>query len=369
MQTRAAVLYQTGADIAVEHVRLQPPGKGEVLIRMQAAGVCRSDWQVCTGATPHVLPAALGHEGAGMVEATGPNCESLEVGDRVILNWAPACDTCWYCNRGRPNLCTGTKDYVWKGVMPDGTPRMFGPHGPIYQYCGLGCFADCVVVPESACVRLHPDVPMKIGALIGCCVTTGVGAVVRTADVKAGSSVAVYGAGGVGLSIIQGAKLVGADNIIAVDIVSDRAGIARQLGADRFLTPSDQLPLNIKSLTEGRGADYVFDATGIPEVQEQCLEAARPGGLVVLAGLAPVGSRTNLPGAVLTRQEKTVTGSYYGSANPQRDFDYYARCYLAGDLDLDALITRTYLLDEINNAYSDLLAGRLARGIIILNEA
>ena len=367
MRIRAAVLHRTAEDIRVERLMLKPPQAGEVLVRMEAAGVCGSDWQVCTGATPHVLPAALGHEGAGTVEKVGPGCTMFAPGDRVILNWAPACEVCWYCGQGRPNLCSGTKDYVWKGLMPDGTPRMYGPNGPVYQYCGLGCFADYVVVPESACVQLHPEVPMMIGALLGCCVTTGVGAAVRTARVKAGSSVAVVGAGGVGLSIILGAGFAGADPIIAVDTVTDRAGLARRLGARHFVAASDQMPNAIRSLTEGRGADYVFDATGLPAVQEQCLEAARPGGKVILVGLAPVGSRTNLPGSVITREEKTVTGSYYGSANPREDFDYYARCYLAGKLNLDALITRTYSLEAIRDAYRDLLAGELARGIIVFD--
>ena len=367
MQIRAAVLHATGENIRVEQLTLKPPQAGEVLVRMEAAGVCRSDWQVCTGATPHVLPVALGHEGAGTVEKAGAGCKIFAPEDRVILNWAPACEVCWYCGQGRPNLCSGTKDYVWKGLMPDGTPRMYSPSGPVYQYCGLGCFADYVVVPESACVKLHPEVPMMIGALLGCCVTTGVGAAVRTARVKAGSSVAVLGAGGVGLSIILGARLAGADNIMAVDTVTDRASLARRLGARHFVTASKQTPTAIRSLTEGRGADYVFDATGLPTVQEQCLEAVRPGGQVVLAGLAPVGSRTNLPGAVITREEKTVTGSYYGSANPRTDFDYYALCYLAGKLDLEALITRTYHLESIRYAYSDLLAGELARGMIVFD--
>lgn len=368
MQSRAAVLYETGADIHVEQLTLEPPQTGELLIRMGAAGVCRSDWQVCTGATPHVLPVALGHEGAGSVVAVGAGCHSFKPGDRVILNWAPACNACWYCDQGRYNLCTGTKEYVWKGLLPDDTPRLYGARGPVYQYCGLGCFAEYVVVPESACVKLHPDVPWMIGALLGCCVTTGVGAVMKTARVKAGSSVAVCGAGGVGLSIILGARLAGANNIIATDIIPDRADLARRLGAQHFVTASNRAPAAIRSLTEGRGADYVFDATGIPGVQEQCLEAARPGGLIVLAGLAPVGSRTKLPGAVITREEKTITGSYYGSANPHEDFDCYARCYLGGKLDLDALITRTYRLEAINAAYSDLMGGQLARGIIIFEE-
>ena len=366
METCVAVLYAVNEALKVERVQVQPPRKGELLVRMHAAGVCMSDWQVRTGATPHVLPAALGHEGAGTVEAVGPGCKSFATGDRVILNWAPACNNCWYCDQKQSNLCTGTKEYVWNGVMPDGTPRFIGPRGPVYQYCGLGCFAEHIVVPESACVRLPGDVPMAVGALIGCCVTTGVGAAINTAKIEPKSSVAVFGAGGVGLSIILGARFSGATDIIAVDKVPTRRDLSSHLGAHHFLRASDTVQHQIRELTGGRGADYVFDATGIPKVQEQCLEAARPGGMVILAGLAPVGSRTNLPGAVITREEKTIKGSYYGSANPARDFHYFAHRYLSGDLDLDALITRTYCLEDINLAYRDLLAGRLARGLIVL---
>ena len=367
MKTRAAVLHEIGAEIRVEPLTLDPPEAGEVLIRMGAAGVCRSDWHVCTGATPHVLPAALGHEGAGTIEEVGPECKRFKPGDRVILNWAPSCDACWYCNHGLDHLCTGTKDYVWKGLLPDGTSRLHGPKGPVYQYCGLGCFADYVVVPETACVSLLPGVPLEIGALLGCCVTTGVGAATKTVCVGAKDSVAVFGVGGVGLSIVLGAKMARAENIIAVDVVPDRAAMALQLGAHHFLEASDETINVIRNFTAGRGADYVFDATGIPSVQAQCLEAVRPRGQVVLAGLAPVGSQTNLPGAMITREEKTVTGSYYGSASPEADYCKYARCYLDGQLDLEPLITSTYALSAINEAYSDLLAGKLARGVIVFD--
>jgi S-(hydroxymethyl)glutathione dehydrogenase/alcohol dehydrogenase len=197
-------------------------------------------------------------------------------------------------------------------------------------------------------------------------VTTGVGAVLNTARVKPGSSVAVYGAGGVGLSIIMGAKLAGASRIIAVDRVSAKLDIARAFGATEALLGGPDLVAEIRALTSGRGADYVFEAIGIPAVQEQCLDAVRPGGLVVLAGISAMGSGTNLPGAIITRQEKTVTGTYYGSANPARDFPLYAELYQRGQLDLDRLVSRTYALEQINEAYADMLAGAIARGVIVL---
>ena len=213
---------------------------------------------------------------------------------------------------------------------------------------------------------LRGGVPMAVGALIGCSVTTGVGAVLNTANVPAGDSVAVFGAGGVGLCVVMGARLAGASPIMALDIAPHRAATALSIGATHFLQADSDAVAAIQRLTEGRGADYVFDATGSVDVQEQCLHAKRPGGTLVLAGLAPVGSRTNSPGAIITRQEKTIMGSYYGSAQPQRDFGRYADWYRQGRLELDSLITQTYALHQISEAYADLASGRLARGIVVL---
>ena len=308
---------------------------------------------------------ALGHEGAGVVEAVGPGVTRIGPGDRVILNWAPNCDTCFYCLNGRPSLCATYTEPIWAGTMMDGTPRLSKDGQPVYHYCALACFSEYTVVPQESCVRLREAVPLPVGALIGCAVTTGVGAVLNTAKVPPGSSVAVFGVGGVGLSVVMGAQLAGAGPLFAIDTVAARADIAKDLGATHFLTAGSETLAAIRRLTEGRGADYVFDATGLPAVQEECLEAVRPGGTVVLAGLAPMGSSTNLPGAVITRQEKTVTGTYYGSAHPARDFPRYADLYLQGQLGLDRLITKTYTLDQINDAYADLLAGKLARGVVV----
>ena len=204
-----------------------------------------------------------------------------------------------------------------------------------------------------------------VAALIGCAVTTGVGAVLNTAEVEPGSSVAVFGAGGVGLSIIMGAKLAGAAQIIAVDTNEAKCDLAHSFGATEVLINSPEVIQDIRKLTDGRGADYVFEAIGIPAVQELCLDAARPGGTVVLVGISPMGSGTNLPGAIITRQEKTVTGSYYGTANTARDFPLYAGLYLKGKLDLGRLITKSYSLEQINEAYADMLKGEMARGVII----
>ncbi|MFQ5570665.1 MAG: Zn-dependent alcohol dehydrogenase [Rhodothermales bacterium] len=365
LKTRAAVLYEINQPFEIEMLDLEPPHAREVLVKMAAAGVCRSDWHLVTGATQHPLPVVPGHEGAGVVEAVGENVTRVKPGDAVILNWAPNCGSCFYCLNDRPSLCATYIEPIWGGTMMDGTPRLSSGGVSVYHFCALACFSEYTVVPEESCVPLHKDIPMAVGALIGCAVTTGVGAVLHTAQVRAGSSVAVFGAGGVGLSTILGAHLAGAYPVIAVDRVAEKEDTALELGATHFLVAGPDTLDAVRGLTEGRGADYVFDTTGVPAVQEQCLEAVRPGGLVVLAGLAPMDSATNLPGAIITRQEKTVTGSYYGSGHPARDFPRYADLYTRGLLPLDGLISKTYTLDQINDAYADLLAGKLARGVIV----
>lgn len=365
MRIKAAVFREPGVPFSVETLDLAEPRAGEALVRVAAAGVCHSDWHLMTGATQHATPVVPGHEGAGVVVAVGPGVTRVGVGDHVALNWAPSCGACFYCLHDRPSLCETYVGPIWAGAMMDGTTRLSQEGRPVYHFSALACFADHAVVPESCCVPLPHDVPLTVAALIGCAVTTGVGAVLNTAQVRPGSHVAVYGAGGVGLSIIMGARLAGAARIIAVDAREAKGDIALAFGASDFLMAGPGTVEAIRRLTEGRGADYVFEAIGLPTVQEECLMAARPGGVVVLAGVAPMGSATNLPGAIITRQEKTVTGTYYGSANPARDFPLYADLYRRGLLDLDRLVSRTYPLEQINEAYADMLGGRVARGLIV----
>jgi Zn-dependent alcohol dehydrogenase len=364
MKTRAAVLHEPRTPFVIETVELEPPRAGEVLIRMEAAGVCHSDWHLATGDTEHPMPVVAGHEGAGVVERTGEGVERLEPGDRVCLNWAPHCGSCFYCLNGRPGLCGDYTGPIWAGTLMDGTPRLSLGGKPLYHYSGLACFAERAVVPQESCVTLPAEVPFPVAALIGCAVTTGMGSVLNTARVEAGSSVVVLGAGGVGLSTVIGARLAGAGRILAVDRYETKEVMARKAGATGFLVNGPGLDGEIRNRTDGRGADYVFETTGIPEVQEQSLYLARPGGVIVLSGLAPMRSTTRLPGALITRQEKTVMGSYYGTSHTARDFPLYADLHVKGRIDLQALITRTYALEEINEAYRDMLDGRLARGVI-----
>ncbi|MCS6825402.1 MAG: Zn-dependent alcohol dehydrogenase [Caldilinea sp.] len=368
MQTKTAVLHAVGQPIAIETLDLAEPRSGEVLVRMCAAGVCHSDWHLVSGATQHPLPTALGHEGAGKVIAVGSDVTRLRVGDYVSLNWAPACGGCFYCLHDSPALCERYLEPIWAGVLLDGEPRYSLRGRPVYHYCGLGCFSEYVVASELSCIPIDPRVPATVAALIGCAVMTGVGAVLNTARVQPGSFVAIFGAGGVGMSMVLGAKLAGAARIIVVDREPAKAAMALRLGATHFVHADGETVLEIRRLTEGRGADYVFEAVGSPAVQELCLRAARPGGVIVLAGLAPMGSSTNLPGAVLTREEKTVKGSYYGGSNPRRDFPFLASLYLDGLLDLDSLITDVFRLEQINDAYAQMLTGQVIRSVIIFDE-
>ncbi len=365
MKIKAALLNEPNTPFEIATLDLEPPKAGEVLVKIKAVGVCHSDWHLATGDTQHPMPAVVGHEGAGIVESVGEGVTDVQPGDPVSLNWAPYCGDCFYCKLDRPNLCDTYVESIWAGTMMDGTPRLSKDGKPIYHYCALACFAEYVVVSEKSCIKLDERVPFPVAALIGCAVTTGVGSVLNTAQVKAGSSVAVFGVGGVGLSTIMGAKLAETNRIIAIDRVESKIEMAKQFGATDGIVSDSTMIEQIQSLTDGRGVDYAFDTTGVTQVQEQCLDTVRPGGVVVFSGLSPMGSNTNLPGAVLTRQEKTVMGSYYGTSNTARDFPLYANWYLEGKLPLGQLISKTYSLNQINEAYEDMLSGKLARGVVV----
>ena len=336
---------------------MQDPKAGEVLVRLAACGVCHSDYHLVTGDTKHPMPVVAGHEGAGVAR--------VKVGGHVVLSWAPDCGECHYCRRGKPNLCQTFTGPIWNGVMLDGTPRLSWKGQPVYHYCGTASFAQYTVVPQQSCVPVRSDAPLEIVSLIGCAVATGVGSVIYTAGVKPGESVVVYGCGGIGLNILQGAILSGAYPIIAVDTNAAKMQIARDFGATHTLLANNQTASAIRELTGGRGADHVLEAVGAPAVQEAALEAVAPGGTLTLVGLAPMGTGTNLPGAVIVRQEKTIKGSYYGTVNPQRDFPLFLDLYMAGRLHLDKLVTQQYRLEQINEAYEAMLGGEIARGVIV----
>jgi S-(hydroxymethyl)glutathione dehydrogenase/alcohol dehydrogenase len=317
-----------------------------------------------SGTTAHPMPCVCGHEGAGVVEAVGPNVSRAQVGDHVVLSWAPDCGHCYYCQHGKPNLCETFVGPIWAGTMLDGSPRLSWAGKPVYHYCGLASFAEYAVVPQESCIPIRKDVSLEVASLVGCAVATGVGAAMYTAAVRPGESVVIYGAGGIGLNTIQGALLCGASTIIAVDTNDTKMRIAREFGATHAIKSDDQTIEAIRDLTGGRGADHVFEAVGLPSVQEASFEAVRPGGTLTLVGLSPMGSGTNLPGAIITRQEKTIKGSYYGTVNARRDFPLFIDLYANGQLKLDQMISKRYPLEEINTAYDAMLCGEVARGVI-----
>lgn len=366
MNIQAAVLSAPQTPFVIEQLILEEPRAGEVLVKLAACGVCHSDYHLVTGATHHPMPVVAGHEGAGVVEAVGANVRHIRPGDHVVLSWTPDCGECFYCQHGKPNLCETFTGPIWAGTMLDGTPRLRRSSGElVYHYCGTASFAEYTVVPQESCVVIRKDVELPVAALVGCAVATGVGAALYTAGVRPGESVAVFGCGGIGLSIVQGAALCGASTIIAVDSNPVKMHMAREFDATHTVIAGDHAIGTIRELTGGRGADHVFEAVGVPAVQETALEAVRPGGTLTLVGLSPMGTGTNLPGAVIVRQEKTIKGSYYGSVFPQRDFPLMLDLYVAGKLKLDKLVTQQFRLDQINDAYAAMLRGDLARGVIV----
>ena len=367
MKARAAVMRRANAPLVVETLDLAPPRVGEVLVRMAAAGVCRSDHHVISGQADHELPVVLGHEGAGEVIGLGEGVDDFAIGDHVVLSWLPHCGDCFFCGRNRAHLCRAYEGPIRDGALMDGTFRLSNAAGPVRQLSMLGCWIDHAVVPRESCVRVSKAVPFEIAALLGCAVTTGVGAVLNRAKVAAGETVAIIGAGGVGLSIIMGAKLAGAARIIAIDVAPETEAKARDLGATDFISAREDIAARIAEIT-GHGADHVFEAVGKRSLQRAGLDYCCPGGQVTFVGLDSNDATIDLPSAGITRSEITVTGSIFGSALTTRDFTAYARYFLDGELPIDRLIGRRYGLDRINEAVRDMLAGEPGRGVILFGE-
>jgi NDMA-dependent alcohol dehydrogenase len=362
---RAAVLHETDRPFEIEDVDLSDPGPGEVSVRLAASGICHSDWNVVTGATSNPLPAVLGHEGAGVVEAIGQGVTDVAVGDHVVLSWLPSCGRCFYCVRGRGVLCDLAMEDMFAGTLPGGRLALSQNGTPLYHYSFLSTFAERCVVPEACCVRIREDAPLQVAALVGCAVMTGFGAATLRARVEVGSVAVVFGAGGVGLSAILGCGLAGARAIVAVDPVPFKRETALALGATHAVDPraADATAL-ARELTDGRGADYAFDTAGVPGVVAQAYDAVRRGGLVVAVGLPAEGVTADLPAEALPREEKVVTGSFYGSCRPHEDMPLVIDLYMEGRLDLDALVTQTFDLDEVNEGFAAMNAGEVARGVI-----
>ena len=361
---RAAVLFEQGKPQRVEDVALEAPRLGEVLVRMAASGVCHSCLHAADGSWKGVpLPIVLGDEGAGVVEALGPDVTELAVGDHVILSWAPTCGRCHYCVIGRPNLCE--RRQPGRGVLPDGTTRMSLGGSPVYHYGHVATYASRTVVHESCAIRIDPTMPLDRAALIGCSVMTGVGAVLNTAAVPAGASMAVFGAGGVGLNVVQGGAMVAAHPIIAVDLVASKLDHAGAVGATHGVDASKEDPVAaIRGLT-GRGADFTFVAVGATRPIIQALEALAPGGTCVLIGVPETGATVPLDVRPMVTAERVVRGSSYGSARTREDLPRLVALYQAGKLRIDEMITHRYALEDANEAFRALAAGELGRGVIV----
>jgi S-(hydroxymethyl)glutathione dehydrogenase/alcohol dehydrogenase len=348
---------------SVEDVTLDPPQAGELRIRMAATGVCHSDVSVINGTLPLPKPIVLGHEGAGVVAELGEGVSGFEVGDHVVLSFNPACGTCAPCRRQEPQFCSaGQPD----GKMLDGTSRvkLRGQDLGVMQF--LGCMAEEAVVPAISAVKIDPSIPLDKAALVGCGVMTGVGAVINTAGVTPGSSVAVFGCGGVGLSVVQGARLAGASPIIAVDLADNKLEMARRFGATHTVNGGrDNGVLKCRELTGGEGADFSFEAVGVPQLMLETNEAARRGGTVVIVGVGRLTESVPFNALMLSMSGKTVKGCYYGDTNFRHDFPRLLDLYRAGKLDLDDMVTTTYRIDEASQAIEDMLGNKNARGVIV----
>jgi S-(hydroxymethyl)glutathione dehydrogenase/alcohol dehydrogenase len=363
---RAAVCYQLDQPLRVEEVDLDAPKRDEVLVRMAASGVCHSDLSVITGIMPATLPCVLGHEGAGTVERLGDGVQRLKPGDRVMLSWVTPCGVCFYCGMKKPHLCDVGARINATHRQPDGSSRMHRHGADLQTFCGLGALAEWIVAPANACVKLPDDAPLDKAALIGCSVMTGVGAVFNTADVRPGSRVAVFGAGGVGLNVIQGASIAQAERIIAVDVHRAKLELAVAFGATDGIDASAQDPVAaIRDLTDGRGADYAFEAIGRKESIEQAYAATRKGGTCVVIGIGSRKESVSLNVFLIPVMEKRLMGCWYGGADVHSEAPRLLSLYRAGKLKLDQLLTRTYPLEDVNQAFADLTAGRNARGLVV----
>lgn len=360
ISTKAAVIHAPGMPYKIETLKLPELDKGEVLVKMAYAGICHSDENVHSGARTHAMPCVTGHEGAGTIEDIGSGVSNLKKGDHVILNWQPYCSECFHCRNGQTYLCLAYPERVTKDEA-----RFFTDDGRlVFSYSHLGCFSERIVARQECCVPVDKKFPLDIAALIGCAVTTGVGAVVNTAKVKPGETVAIFGMGGVGLCASAGAKYAKAKMIIAVDRLAGKKDLSLAFGATHFVEAKDNVVSEIRKITEGLGVDYAFDAVGNPKVSEQCFAAARNGGTAVIAGLPHYDDRVSIRTWELVGCEKKVSGSLYGSADAAKFFPFLAGLHSSGKIDLTRLISKKYKLDEINEGFAALCRGENARGVI-----
>lgn len=365
-RVKAAVLRGPGQSVEITEVELSAPRAGEVEVAITAAGVCGSDLHVVVGDWEVPTPVVLGHEGAGIVTAVGEGVTDLAEGDHVVLSWVPQCGECRQCKAGRPWQCELVATVVAPGgVLHDGTSRWTQTDGgELHHYLGVSSFAERVVVPRSGAIKIRDDAPLDVVAVVGCAVATGVGAVQNTAGVEEGATVAVIGCGGVGLSVVQGARLARAGRIVAVDVNPDKLAVATKLGATDTVDASAGDPVAALREAVPEGLDYVFDAIGRIETTEQALAALGQGGAAVIVGLPPTGKTARFDPLALAEANQRILGSNYGSVDPQRDIPRLIDLFMEGELDLDALVSGRRPLDEAAAALDDLAAGRTLRTLL-----
>ncbi len=364
-KARAAVYREGVEGVVVEEIEVRAPGRDQVTIRLAACGVCHSDLSATNGTIPIPPPVVLGHEGAGVVVEVGEGVTELAEGDHVITMFVSMCGTCRYCVTGRPAICDQAMRTV--STLPDGSTPAYDVAGaPLNVFTGCGVMSEFATLHTDSVVKIDPDVPLDRAALISCGVMTGVGAVINTASVEPGATAVVFGVGGVGLNAVQACRLAGATMIVAVDTVDAKLRLAERFGATHTVNATEEANVvrTLRKLTSG-GADYAFECVGSGAVVAQAYGAVRKGGTAVVVGVAPPDDKTSISTASLTFAEKTLTGSYFGSARPREDFPRLLGLYKAGRLMLDELITKTYSIDEAPRAFADLVAGKNARGVIV----
>ena len=357
-----AVVVNALDDYGVTNVDLDPPKVGEVLVKMKATGICHSDLSVANGTIPSPLPVVLGHEGSGIVEQVGEGVTNVEVGDHVAISFIPSCGECFHCVRHEPYLCSVAPQ---NGNLFDNTTRVHKDGSDVFVMSFCGLMAEYAVVPSACVIAIDKDYDFKAAALVGCGVSTGVGAAIKTAAVEPGSTVAVFGCGGVGLNTIQGCRIAGAAQIIAVDLSQEKMETARHFGATHTISPGGDPVKEIFEMTNGVGVDYAFEVVGSGKLVEQCVKATRKHGTIVMVGVGRLDDKFSVRSPILIFTAKTIKGCMYGSVNFKTDFPMYLDLYRQGKLDLDSLVSQTYTLDEAMKGFEDLEAGVNARGVIV----
>lgn len=348
--------------LVIEEVSLDPPGANEIHVKWRASGVCHSDVSIWNGNLPIPAPCVLGHEGAGVVVEAGENKAGLKTGDHVIGSFVPSCGECFYCKNDQAFVCAKSLE-IGMGRAP--FVRADGSH-IVGAVGGLASFAEETVVHEAAIVKVPDDFPLQQAALIGCGVTTGVGSALFAAKVKAGSTCVIIGCGGVGQALVQGCRIAGAENIVAVDLNPSKREAASGFGATHGVDPANEdLDGVVRGLTDGRGADYAFEVVGITDLQRQAYNITRPGGTVCWVGIPNLIAETSVPGALLPLENKTIVGTVYGSANVRRDFLTFINYAKEGDLDLKAMVSQTVKLEEINETFTAMLEGDVIRSVVV----